>query len=82
MAITTSLLPTTVDAVDASLRAEAERSEMYQGFADNDYAGRNAFLLMLAEKKLAEAHAEYLRLTRKLADANAELDAHQKAGGY
>ena len=64
---TTVLLPTTTLAVDEALRAEAENSAMFRGIADNDYAGRNAFLLGMCEAKLAEAHAEYLRLVERQA---------------
>ncbi len=62
MAITTSLLPTSVESVNAALLDEAERSQDYLGIADDNQAGRYFFLLMLAERKLAEAHAEYVRL--------------------
>ena len=64
---TTSLLPTTVLAVDATIRAEADNSATYRGFADNDYSGRYAFLLGIAEAKLAEANREYLRLLERQA---------------
>ncbi len=67
MATETTLLPTTVNAVDESLRAEANNSASYRGIADDDYNGRNAFLLGMCEAKLAEAHAEYVRLLERQA---------------
>ncbi len=67
MTTETALLPTTPLDVDAALRAEAERSASYQGFADDDRASRYAWLLWLAEVKLAEANREYLKLVTQRA---------------
>lgn len=62
-----TLLPTTTVEVDEALRAEAANSATYRGLADDDYAGRNAFLLGMCEAKLADAHREYLRLLERQA---------------
>ncbi len=70
-----ALLPTTSEAVDAALRAEADRCAHYPGIADNDVAGRYAWLLWLACSRLAEANAAWLRLTPKAAVVPDLLDA-------
>jgi hypothetical protein len=62
-----SLIPTTVLAVEAKLLAEASNSPAYLGIADNDAAGRYAFLLGMCMAKLAEANREYLRLLERQA---------------
>jgi hypothetical protein len=63
----TSLIPTTVLAVEAKLLAEAANSPTYLGIADNDAAGRYAFLLGMCMAKLAEANRDGLRLLERQA---------------
>ncbi len=63
----TALLPTTPLAVATILRTDAERAGAYLGLADNDLAGRYAYLLAVAERKLAEANVEYLRVVGRQA---------------
>ena len=67
MATETALLPVTVLGVEAKLLAEASNSPIYLGIADNDAAGRYAFLLGMAMAKIAEANREYLRLLERQA---------------
>ena len=68
----TALLPTTSLAVEAELRAEAERCGHFQGIADNDNAGRYAYLFGLACSRLGEARREYLRLLERQAAKDSE----------
>ncbi len=63
----TALLPTTPLAVATMLRTDAERDPLYLGMADTDLAGRTAYLLAMAERRLADAHTEYLRVVGRQA---------------
>ncbi len=71
---TTALIPTTVLAVEAKLLAEAANSPTYLGIADNNAAGRYAFLLGLCMARLADANREGLRLLKQMAEAKQIAD--------